>query len=103
MPTIAQLREKVILCRLLKTTDSELNRVETISPVLEVWAEVVVKGSTIDNTTATSRPELHYEITIRKQAITCDCIKWRDKVLYLTAPYYEKDNKYIVLRAEEIV
>ena len=102
MPKISEFRNKITLCRLLKTTDSELNRTETIQPTKEVWANVTVKRSNVDTTTASTRPEIHYEIVIRKQNITCDCVIYKGKTLYLTEPWYEYENKYIIIRAGEI-
>lgn len=101
-PKIAEFREKITLCKFVSTVDSELNRVQTAVPVQQVWANVTAK-SNVDITVASNRPELHYQFIIRKQAITCDAIKYRGRLLVLTKPWYEVDNKYIVLEGSEIV
>ena len=101
-PKIAEFREKITLCRLVSTVDSELNRVETAETVQQVWANVTAK-SNVDTTVASTRPELHYQFIIRKQNIVCDAIKYRGRLLMLTEPWYEIGNKYIVLKAGEIV
>ena len=102
-PKIADFRAKVMLCRLLKTTDNELNRVETIQPIKEVWADITVNNSNIDTTTASTRPTLKYDILIRKESVSFDCLKYQNRVLYLTEPYYEVNNKYILIKAGEII
>ncbi len=102
-PRIADFRCKVTLCRILKTVDSELNRVETVQPVQAVWACVNVRSANVDETTASTRPELQYEIIIRKQDIDCDCVIYNGRIHHLLEPWYEFDNKYIYIKAGEIV
>ena len=102
-PTMAEMREKITLCKLVSTVDGELNRIESVVPVQEVWARVEARTTNVDVTAAGSRPEIHYIFTIRKQAIQCDCVQYKGKTLYLTKPYYDVDFKYIVIEAVEIV
>ena len=102
-PKIVNFRDKITLCKIVSTVDSELNRVSQIVPVNTVWAVVEAKSSNVDDTDAGYRPEIHYEIIIRKQAITCDCIQWHGKSLQLTAPWYAIDEKYIMLKAVEVI
>lgn len=102
-PTIAELRERITLCRLASTVDSELNRIETVVPVQEVWARAEVRSSNVDDTTAGTRPELRYVFTIRYQSINCDCIQWHGKTLYLDRPWYAISPRFIVIEAVEIV
>lgn len=102
-PTIAELREKITLCRLVSTVDNELNRVETIEPVQTVWARAEVRSSNVDDTSAGTRPVIRYIFTIRNQSIQCDCVQWHGKTLYLDRPYYTLSPKYIVIEAVEIV
>lgn len=101
-PTMADFRDKITLCRLTSTVDSELNRTYTCVPVQEVWAVVTVKSSSVEETGAGFRPEIIYSIVIRRQEIVCDCIKWNGKVLQLTKPVYPLDTKYIQIEAVEI-
>ena len=102
MPRIADFRDKITLCRLTSTVDSELNRVYSIVPVQEVWAVVTVKSSNVDETSAGFRPEITYSIIIRRQNVVCDCIRWNNKVLKLAKPIYPLDTKYIQIEAVEI-
>ena len=100
---IADFREKITLCKITTTVDEELNRINTIVPKKQVWANVTAK-SNVDNTIAATRPELHYKFIIRKQdALQCDAVIYRGRTLMITVPYYEVDNKYIVIEAGEIV
>lgn len=101
-PTIAELREKITLCKLTSTVDSELNRIETVTPVQTVWARAEVRSSNVDDTTAGTRPELRYIFTIRNQSIQCDCVQWHGKTLYLDRPWYALNQRYIVIEAVEI-
>ena len=102
-PKIAEFRDKINLCRFVSTVDAELNRIDDIQLVKTVWAVVTAKSSNVDVTTAGFRPEITYEIIIRKQAIVCDCIQWNGKLLKLVEPFYPVDNKYILLKAVEVV
>ena len=102
VPRIADFRDRITLCRLTSTVDSELNRVYSIVPVQEVWAVVTVKSSNVDETAVGFRPEITYSIVIRRQAIVCDCIMWNGKVLKLSKPVYPLDTKYIQIEAVEI-
>ena len=101
-PRIADFRDKITLCRLTSTVDSELNRTYNIVPVQTVWAVVTVKSSSVEETNAGFRPEITYSIVIRRQEIVCDCIMWNGKVLKLTKPVYPLDTKYIQIEAVEI-
>lgn len=100
---IADFRERVTLCRLTSTVDSELNRSYSAEELKTVWAVVQVKNSTFDNTAAGFRPEVTYDIVIRAQSIECDCLKWQGKLLRLTKPWYALDTKYIAIEAVEFV
>lgn len=101
---IADFRDRVTLLASSATVDSELNRIETVAPVKTVWANVKVKNSVIDSTPAGTRPEIRYTITIRKQKLASyDHVAYKGRVLKLTAPAYEVDNKYIVFEAVETV
>lgn len=104
-PKIADFREKVVLLKASVTVDDELNRVETVAPVKECWAAVEVKSTSIENTPAGTRPEIKYLITLRKQRTRpdFDYVKFREKVLQLAVPWYEYENKYIIIEAVESV
>lgn len=102
-PKIADFHDKITLCRAVSTVDNELNRIETVEPVQDVWARVEVRNSIVDGTTAGSRPEIRYTITIRQQSIVCDYIRYKGRLLRVTAPWYPVENKYIVIEATEIV
>lgn len=101
-PTISELRERITLCKITSTVDSELNRVESIVPVQTVWARAEVRSSNVDSTTAGTRPVLRYIFTIRSQSIECDCVQWHGKTLYLNGPWYSISPRYIVIEAVEI-
>ena len=98
---VADFREKVELLRATVTVDSELNRTESFSVANVVWAAVEVRSASIDNTVAGHKDLLKYKFTIRKQSIECDYVRYHGKVLVLTCPWYEVDNKYIVIEAVE--
>lgn len=101
---IADFRDRVTLLASSATVDSELNRIETVAPVKTVWANVKVKNSVTDSTPSGTRPEIRYTITIRKQKLASyDHVAYKGRVLKLTAPAYEVDNKYIVFEAVETV
>lgn len=102
-PTIAEFRDKINLCRFVSTVDAELNRIDDIQIVKTTWANVTAKSSIVEQTAAGFRPEVTYEIIIRKQSIVCDCIQWQGKLLKLVEPYYVVDNKYIFMKAVEVV
>lgn len=102
-PTIAEFRDKINLCRFVSTVDAELNRIDDIQIVKTTWANVTAKSSNVEQTAAGFRPEVTYEIIIRKQSIVCDCIQWQGKLLKLVEPYYVVDNKYILMKAVEVV
>ena len=102
-PRVADFRDRIVLCRFATTVDSELNRIETIEPVRTTWACVTAKTSNVDPTSTGTRPEIQYEILIRKQAVTFDCIQWNGRTLRLTEPWYPIENKYILIRAVDIV
>ena len=102
-PKIVEFRDKITLCKLLSNVDSEMNRIQQIVPVQVVWAVVTPKSSNVETTEAGYRPEIHYEIIIRKQAIVCDCIQWNGKTLKLSEPWYPLDTKYIMLKAVETI
>lgn len=100
-PKIVEFRDKITLCKFKSNVDAELNRSYDILPVKEVWAVVDVRSSNVELTTSGFRPETTYNITIRKQSVVCDCIKWKDRILKLTKPFFTVDNKYILLEAVE--
>jgi len=99
---ISDFRNKITLLTAEVTTDAEMNRTERMVRGRTVWANIEVKTANVDNTTAGTRPELHYKIYIRAQSVQFDYIEYNGKVLQLTAPYYVVDNKYICINAVEI-
>ena len=103
MKKIAEFREKITLLKSTTRTDAELNRIETIVPTKTVWASVEVRSSSIDNTEAGHKDQRKYKITIRKQTIDCDYVEYRGRRLTLTGPWYEAENKYIIIEATEDV
>lgn len=102
-PKIAEFQDKVTLCKIVNTVDSELNRIESVVPLKKVWACVTAKSSVIDTTEAGNRPEIRFNIIIRKQNIECDCVQYRGKTLRLVQPWIEVDNKYILIEAVDII
>lgn len=102
-PKISDFREKIVLLKAVTTTDSELNRIETLTPDKTVWAAVEARASEFDNTVAGTRPEIRYRITIRKQAVQCDYVQYREKTLRLFNPWYEINNKYIQIEAVAVI
>lgn len=107
IPKISDFRNKITLLKTVTTTDAELNRIESLVPIKRIWAVVEAKASNVDITGAGIRPEIEYNITVRKQEIETDYfvlnyIRFNGKTLRLTAPIYEVENKYIVMKAVEI-
>lgn len=100
-PRMSDFRDRIKLCKLISTVDGELNRIYSIEPVREVWAVASVKSSNVDETAAGFRPELQYQFIIRNQPITCDCVQWKGKTLYLSKPYYQLNPEYIILECTE--
>lgn len=100
---IASFRDKVSLKIAVLTVDSELNRTETLRTAKVVWANVEVRGSNIDDTTAGHKPQLKYKITMRKENMAFDYLEYNGKLLVPTGPHYIVDNMYIVVEAEETV
>ena len=100
---IADFREKIILLATQTTVDEELNRVETLVPTAEVWANITIKSGNFDNTEAGTKPQLRYVIYIRKQPIQCEYVRYNGKLLILTSPFYVVDNKYICIEAVAVV
>lgn len=97
---LSDFRTKITLLTASVTVDNELNRIIGKVPNKEVWAAVEVKSAAVDNTAAGVRPELHYKFYIRKQDIRCDFVRYKGKVLTLTAPWYVVGN-YICIEAVE--
>lgn len=100
---IAEFRDKISLQIATVTVDNELNRIESVRTVKTVWANVECRNSNIEDTEAGHKPQLKYKITIRKQTVDFEYIEYRGKRLIPTGPWYEVDNKYIVVEAVEIV
>ena len=96
-------REKIELLKYVNSIDSELNRIENLKSIKSVWANIQAESSNIDDTEAGHKDLLKYKIFIRKQAVNFDYVRYRGKLLILTGPYYEVENKYICLKCEEIV
>lgn len=104
---IANFRDKVTLMRTIVTTDKELNRIESIVPIKEVWAVVEVKSAGVDATPAGEKPVIKYTVTLRAQDIAfnypeLNYLKYKGKLLRLSAPWYS-DVKYVTIEAFEVV
>lgn len=99
---IAELHDKITLCKVVNSIDSELNRVESIVPYKSVWANVEAKTAVDDNTITGTRPEVRYKITMRKQDADCEYIVYQGKQLLVTTPCYS-DILYTYCEATEIV
>ena len=91
---IADFRERILLSKIQWTTDKELNRIEKIVPVKEVWANIEVKSSNNEKTETGTRPEITYKVIIRKTNVDFSHIVWKGKHFLMTAPEYEIDHKY---------
>lgn len=94
--TVNDLRERVQLLRIQWKTDEELNRKEYLLQVAEVFACVEVKNSANESTETGVRPMHRYKVTIRKNNLEFEYIKYKDCLYKLTAPAYDIDNKYTV-------
>lgn len=104
---ISDFRDKITLLQTKVTLDSELNRVEALVPLKEVWAVVEVKNAGVDTTPAGEKWQVKYKITVRRQEVNSEYILYKGKTLRLTTPAYDFDNannnKYVCFEAVEVV
>ena len=89
-----KLRERIVLLNVVVGVDDELNRIEKLTPIKEVWASVEVKNTAYVGTDTGERPETRYKVTIRRTDAAFLYVYWKNKVYRLTAPSYDVDYKY---------
>lgn len=94
--SISDLQERITLLQAVTETDDELNRVETLRDVATVWANVEPKNSVYDTTATGERAEVRYKVTMRKNDIVFDYVRWRNVVYNLLVPKYDVERKYTV-------
>ena len=99
---IADFRDRITLLEIQWEIDSEMNRKEILVPKKTVWASITAKSSSFDNTQAGTRPEIIYDVVLRKINMDFGYVQYKGKICSLKAPKYDVDNKYTVFQMVEI-